>query len=136
MHQLCACHFFPFGQFKIYFLIFDRTSKSVNTGNGSNYYNVGSREKRLGCRVTQAFYILIYHRFFFDVGIGNRHIRFRLIKIVVRNEIVHGIMREKIAVLGGELCRERFVVRNYKSRLAVFFNHICNCEGLSRTGNA
>src|SRR3989344_5649536 len=62
----------------------------------------------------QAFYLLVYHRLLFYIGIRDRHIGLRLVEVVVGNEKMHGIVRKKLAVLLGQLSRERFVMRDDK----------------------
>ena len=84
----------------------------------------------------QALDILVYHRLFLDVRIGDRHVGFRLVEIVVRNEIVYRRVGEEIAIFGSELGGERLVVRDDERRALYLLYDIGDGEGLAGARDA
>ncbi|MPN48815.1 hypothetical protein SDC9_196427 [bioreactor metagenome] len=69
--------------------------------------------------------IVIDVRIFFDVEISARHIGFRLVIIIVRNEIFHGVLGEKAAEFIYELSGKRLVVGKHERG----FLHLLNDFG-------
>lgn len=57
----------------------------------------------------QTFHVIVDGAVFFDVGIGLRDIRFRLVVVIVRNEVLDGVVRQHFPELVGQLCREGLV---------------------------
>jgi len=55
--------------------------------------------------------VLIDRCILLDVEIAGRHIRLRLVVVVVGDEVTNGILREKGAELSIELCGQCLVVR-------------------------
>lgn len=74
--------------------------------------------------------------FLFDEGVGARHIGFRLIIIVIGDEIFHRIVGEEVFEFGIELRRQRLVRRKDDGRALRRLDHLGHGEGLARTGDA
>ncbi len=64
-----------------------------------------------------------------------RDIRFRLVVVIVADEIFHGILREKGLQFAVELSRKRFVVRDHDCRFAKALDHIRHGESFAGTGD-
>src|SRR3989344_4021167 len=122
--ERCTRHRFTFRKFEVHLLIFDGTSKSVDTRDRSDDDDIFAREKRLRGGMSQTLDIFIDICLFLDVGVGNGYVCFWLIKIVVGNEVVYGILGEKIPIFGGKLRRKRLVVRDDKRRFLPFLDNV------------
>lgn len=116
----------------VHFLVFFRGTKTVNTGDRGNDDHILSGEECLGRGVAQAVDLFVDHCLFLDIRVGHRHISLGLVEVVIRDEIVHGIVREELAVLLRKLRSESFVVCNNKRRLPNVSNHIRCSEGFAR----
>ncbi len=73
---------------------------------------------------------------FGDVGVGDSHIRLRLVIVVVADEIFNSIIREELPQLIAELGRQGFVVSQHQSRTPCLGDHIGDREGLAGAGGA
>ena len=72
---------------------------------------------------------------FFYIGIRLRKIRFRLIVIVIADEIVNRVMGKKPLKFVKELGGQRLVVHHHQRRPLDVGDHAGQCEGLSRAGH-
>ena len=72
---------------------------------------------------------------FFNIGVRNRHIRLRLVVVVVGDKVVDGVVGKEVAVLLRELGSERLVVRNNECRLLHLLDNVRRREGLPRAGH-
>src|ERR1035437_523616 len=86
--------------------------------------------------MAQAVDLLVYHGFLFDISISRRHISFRLIKVVIRNKIVYGVVRKEFAVFLRKLRHQSFIVSDDKRRFAILGDDIGRRERLAGAGNA
>lgn len=74
--------------------------------------------------MTKLVYLVVYSGILFDIGIRGRNIGFRLIVVIVRDEIFYRVFREKLSEFGAELRRESLVgarTRVGRLRLAITF---------------
>ena len=76
------------------------------------------------------FYLLL------DISVGSRDIRFGLIIIVIRNEVFHAVMREKLPEFVAKLSGEGLIVRDDERGLTAPRYHVSHRESLARTGHA
>ncbi len=79
---------------------------------------------------------LIYHRLLFDVRVGRRHIRFRLIIVVVGNKIVHRVLRKYFPELIAKLGGQGFVMSDDQGWLLRFVYNVCDSKSFSASGYA
>jgi hypothetical protein len=86
--------------------------------------------------VAHAVDLVVDGRVLFNIGIGGGDVGLRLVVVVIADEVAHGTFREEFAELGGELRRERLVVRDDKRRALGFRDHAGHREGLAGTGHA
>ena len=82
-------------------------------------------------RQPQAVDVLVDLRVFFDVDVALRDVGFRLIVVVIADEVVDGVSRKEAAELLVKLGGERLVVRQDQRRLADLRDHICGGERLA-----
>ena len=80
--------------------------------------------------------LVVDGRILLDVRIGRGNIRFRLVIVVIADEILHRAVREKLAELGAQLRRKRLIMRNDQRRLLNPLDHAGHGEGFARTGHA
>ncbi len=80
--------------------------------------------------------MLVNRGVFFDKGIRRWHIGFRLIVVIVGDEIFNGVIGEEFLELAIQLGRERFVGRQDNCRALHSGNHIGNRKGFPRAGDA
>ena len=81
--------------------------------------------------MAELVYLVIYSGILFDIGIRGRNIGFRLIVVIVRDEIFYRVFREKLSELGTELRRESLVVGENKSRTVEIGDYIRHCKGFA-----
>ena len=87
-------------------------AEAVDARNTRDHDHVFARHERTRRRDAQALDLLVDRRIFLDVGVARRHVGLGLIVIVVTDEILDGVVGEKILKLRVELRRERLVVRD------------------------
>ncbi len=114
---------------------FDRAD-TVDAGDGGDDDAIVAFEQRARGRVAHAVDLLVDGAFLLDIGVGARHIGFRLVIIVVGNEIFHRIVGEEILEFGIELGGQRLVRREDQGRALGFLDHLGHGEGLARAGDA
>ena len=134
--QLRATNFQPLGQFERHAgIAFDRAN-AVNARYRRHDYHIVAFQQCACCRVAHAVNLLVYIAFFFDIGVGARHIGFGLVIIVIRNEILDRIFRKEGFELAIKLRRQRFVRGKNKRRTLGAVDDLRHGEGLARTGDA
>ena len=70
-------------------------SQTVDAGNAGNDDAIPALEQRPRCGMAQPVDFVVDQRVFFNIGVGGGNVRFRLIIVVVGNEILDGVVREK-----------------------------------------
>ena len=98
--------------------------------------HVASLQNALGARQAHLLNMLVNCAVFFDEQIALRHIGFRLVIVVIADEIFHRIVRKKLTKLAVQLRRQCLVVCKHNRRAAQPGNHIGHGEGLARAGDA
>ena len=116
--------------------IVDRVAETVDARDGCNDYDVAPLKKARRCTVAQALDLVVYCAVLFNEGIRVRNIRLGLIIVVVRDEILHGVIREKLAKLRAQLRRKGLIVRQNERRAVELFDNARHGEGLARAGDA
>ena len=66
--------------------------------------------------MAQSLHIVVDVGILLDVGVGLGNVRFRLVVVVVGNEVAHRIVRHEFAEFGAQLRGERFVRLDDKRR--------------------
>ena len=121
---------------QMFLRVFLRTSETVNRGDGRDDDHVPAGEERGGRCMPQPIDLGIDLRVLLDIGIGDGKIRFRLVVIVIRDEIVYGVFRKELLIFLRELGGERLVMREHQRRFPVCGDHVRHREGLSGAGHA
>ena len=83
-----------------------RRAQAVNARHRRHDDHVAPREERGRRRMAELVDLVVDERLLVDIGIARRNVRLRLVVVVVRNEIIDGVVREKFAELVAELCGE------------------------------
>ena len=93
-------------------------------------------QERARRRVPHAVDLLVDRGILLDIGVGARDIGFRLVVIVIADEIFDGVVGKETPELAVELCRQRLVGREDQGRALRLLDHLRHREGLARTGHA
>ena len=110
----------------------DRTD-TINAGHRGNDHHIIAFQQRLSCGMAHAVYLFVDLRIFFDIGIGARHIGFRLIVVIIRNEILHRVFREEAFHFTIKLRGKRLVRCQDQGWALHRLNHLGHGEGLAGT---
>src|SRR5574341_509155 len=109
-----------------------RRSQTVDARDRGDDDHVVPLEQRVRRGVAHAVDLLVDGRVLLDIGVRGRKICLGLVIIVVRDEVLHGVLGEQFLELVVELGRERLVVRDHERRLLDLLDHVCHGEGLTR----
>ena len=93
-----------------------RRAEAVDARDGRDDDDVAASEERRRRRQPQARDVVVARRVLLDVEVGLRDVRLRLEVVVVRDEVLDGVLREELAELVAELRCERLVVRDDERR--------------------
>ena len=74
-------------------------AQTVNAGYGRNHHHVAAGQQGVRRRVAQALHLLVDGGVLLNERIGLRHVRLRLVVVVVGDEILHRIIRQQFAQL-------------------------------------
>ena len=86
--------------------------------------------------MAKPFHVVIDVGILFDIRIGLRNIGFRLVVVVVRNEIAHRIVWHEFTELGAQLRCQRFIRFDDQRRALQTFNKPCRGGGFASSGGA
>jgi hypothetical protein len=111
-------------------------AQTVNRRHGGDNDGIGPLQNRLGRRQPHLLDMLVDRSILFDVGIGRRHVGFRLVIVVIGDEIFHGVIREKGLHLAVKLRRQRLVGRQHQRRPLHGGDDVGDGEGLAAAGDA
>ena len=98
---------------------------------GHNDHVSSSAQERRGGTQTQFLNFLIDPKVLFNVGVGHWDEGLGLVIIVIRNEVLHEVVREEFFELTIKLSGEGFVVTQNEGGSLRFLNHIGHGKGLS-----
>ena len=114
--QLVAVVLLPHGEVDEPRLVLLRRAEAVDARDGRDDDRVAARQERRGGGVAEAVDVVVPGRVLLDVEVGLRHVRLRLVVVVVGDEVLDGVLREELAELVAELRGERLVVRDHERR--------------------
>ena len=109
-------HLLALPQVQDHAVVFRRIADTVDARHGRHDDHVAPLEQRLRRRQAHLFDVVVDGRVLLDVKIARRYVRFRLVIVVIRNEVFDRIVREELAKLGVELRGERLVRREHERR--------------------
>ena len=109
---------------------------AVDARHRGHDHHVVALQQRARRGMAHAVDLLVDRGFLLDVGVGARHVRFRLVVVVVRDEILHRVVGEEAPELAVELRGQRLVRRQDQRRALRRLDHLGHREGLARAGDA
>ncbi len=80
--------------------------------------------------------LLVDRGILLDIGVGARDVGFRLVVIVIGDEILHRVVGKEILELAVELRRQRLVGREDEGRALRLLDHLGHGESLAGAGDA
>ena len=104
-------------------------------GRDHNHVAAARQQRRRGVQ-TQFLNLVVDAQILLNVGVRHGNVGFGLIVVVIRNEILNRVVREKLFKLAVELRRERLVVAQDERWTLRLLKHIGNGERLARTRHA
>src|SRR5262245_28512907 len=93
-----------------------RRAEAVDARHAGDDDHVAPLEERSGRRQPHAIDLVVDRRFFLDVRVGRRHVGFRLVVVVVADEVLDGVVGEETPELLEELRGQRLVVDHHQRR--------------------
>src|SRR3954470_14020403 len=117
-------------------VVLGRVTDTVDRRYGGDDHHIAPLEQRLGRREAHLLDVVVDRRVFLDVQVPRRHISLRLVVVVVRDEVLDGVLRKELAELRVELRRQRLVRREHQRRPAEARDHVRHRVGLARAGDA
>ena len=121
----------PLPQRQHHIIVLVRRTEAVDAGHAGHDDDVAPLEQGAGGRMAEFVDLVVDGGIFFDVGVGRHDIRFRLIVIIIADEVFHRVVWEKFLELAGQLRRQRFVMRNHQRRLLHRLDDFGHREGFA-----
>ena len=87
-------------------------TKPVDAGHGAHHYHVPAGEEAGGGAVAEPFHIVVDGGVFFYVGVGLSNVGFRLVVVVVADEVFDRVIGEELAEFVSELGGQGFIGRH------------------------
>ena len=111
-------------------------TEAVDARHGGDDDGVSPREQRVGRAVAQALDLVIDRRILLDKGVRLGNVGLGLVVVVVRHEVLDGVVRQQLPELSGELGGERLVrLEDQRGTLQLLDEPGCG-GALARTGRA
>ncbi len=98
--------------------------------------DVVALQQRAGRRMAHAVDLLVDRGILLDIGIGARDIGFRLVIVVIADEIFHRVVGKEALELAVKLRRQRLVRCQDQRRALRLFDHLGHGESLAGAGDA
>ena len=115
--------------------VVDGRSDRVDTGDGCHDDDVSPFTQGERGGVAHFVDLVVDGRVLFDVGVGGRDIRLRLVVIVVRDEVLDRVVRKQFLELCTQLTRQRFVVGQDQCGAICLRDDVRHREGLAGAGD-
>ena len=109
---------------------------AVDAGHGGDDDHVVALQQALRRRVAHAVDRLVDLAVLLHVGVGARHVGFRLVVVVVADEVLDRVVREELLHLAIELRRQRLVRRQDQRRALRVLDQLGHGERLAGAGDA
>ena len=97
--------------------------------------HVAPLEKRARGRHAQLVQLVVDGRFLLDVNVGGGNVGFRLVIVVVADEVFHRVLGKEVAKLVVKLRGQGLVVRQHQGGTIEGLHHLGHGKGFARTGN-
>ena len=118
------------GQVQHHFQIQVRIAQAVNCRHGSHHHHITTLQQRFSRRQTHLLNVFVDRRVFLNKRIGTGNVRFRLIIVVVGDEILHGIVRKELLHFAIQLRCQRFIRCQHHGRTLKIGDNIGNGKRL------
>jgi hypothetical protein len=115
--------------------IFIGRAEAIDTGYTGYDDYVPPLQEGTGCGMAQAVYGVVYRGVFGDIGIGLRYIGFRLIIVIIADEVLHGVFGKKLFEFIEELSGQGLIWGYNKGGPLCPGNDVGHGKGLAGTGN-
>ena len=112
-----------------------RRAKAVDTGHGRDNDNIPARQQGMGSRVPELVDVVVDGRVLLNIRIGRGNIGFRLIIVVVADEIFNGVFRKQRTEFIVKLCCQGLVRGKHQRGPVDLSDDVGHGEGLPRSGN-
>ena len=116
--------------------VVDWVTEAVDTRHGRDDDHVPPLEQARRGRVAQALDLIIDGGVLLDECVRVRDVCLRLVVVIVRHEIFHGVVRKKLLELAAQLRREDLVVREHERRPLDALDDLGHRIRLSGAGHA
>ncbi len=116
--------------------VFVRIAEAVDRGYGRHDQGVASLQHGLGRRQPHLFDVLVDRGVLLDVGIRRRDIGFRLVVVVIADEVFDCIVREELLEFAVKLGGQGLVRCHHQGRFLHPFDQIGDGVGLARSGHS
>ena len=113
-----------------------RCAEAVDARHARHDQDVAPLEQRARRREPHPVDLVVGGGLLLDVRVGGRHVGFRLVVVVVADEVLDGVLREEAAELLIELRGERLVVHHHQRRSVHARHDLGHGERLARPGDA
>ena len=117
-------------------VVLARVADAVDCRHRRDDHAVAPLEQRLRRRQAHLFDVLVDRAVFLDVQVARRHVGFRLVVVVVRDEVLDRVFREELAKLGIKLRGQRLVRRQHERGAPEVRDHVRHRVSLARPGHA
>ena len=107
---------------------------AVNRRDRGDDYDIAPREQGCRCRKPHLLDFGVDLRVFLDIDVPLRNIGFRLVIVVVGNEVFHAVIREEVPEFVEELRRKSLVMRQHKGGFVARGYDVGDGKRLSRAG--
>ena len=134
--MLLARDLLPFLQHEQHAVVRLRRTQAVDAAHAGDDHAIAALEQRSGRGEPQLVQLVVDGGFLFDVDVARRHVRFRLVIIVIADEVLDRVVREERSELAVELRGQSLVVRQHQRGPADGFDHLGHGERLARPGDA
>ena len=116
--------------------VLDRVAQAVDGAHGGDDDDVLALHQARGGAEPEALDVLVDRGVLLDVDVGRGDVGLGLVVVVVRDEVLDGVLRQELPELAVELGREGLVVREDQRRLAVVGDGVRQGHRLAGPGDA
>ena len=139
-HQLAedviAADFLAFFQEEQHAIVGFRRSQAVDAAHRSHNDAVAALKQGTRGGEAQLVQFVIDGGFFLDIHITGGNVGFRLVVVVIRDEVFNRVVGKELLEFVIELCRQGFVMGQHHGRTVQLLNDLGHGVGLARSGNA
>ena len=116
--------------------VVDGVAQRIDAGDAGHDDHIPPLKQAGGGAVAQPVQLRVYIGILLDIGVRGGDIGLRLVIIIIGNEKLHRVFREKLPELRAELGRQGLVVGEHQRWPLELLDHIGHDKGLARAGDA